>query len=325
MTRLDRYVGRIVLGAFVASLLFFVFLAVLVDLLNNLPRYADRAAEQGLGGVDLAAYLLLYYGKLTPVLVTTVTPFAAVIAGMFSVARLHHANEIVPMLFVGRSIHRVLRPILWCGVLGGVLMASSWQWVVPHVGAALASDETFLREGSTVQKALVHESHAEISQYFYVREFHPIERRIVGGVLEKARSSAPQEWLERPDLTPALLLQQSRDTVDPETMSYTELLELSAARPNRPDLRLALHRHVTYPLSCLLLLLLALPMAVRYERGSRIDRILTAIALCGGYMLVDLTCQSMGTQRMLHPVVAAWTPTILFGSLGIVLYGGTRT
>jgi lipopolysaccharide export system permease protein len=359
MTRLDRYVGRIVLGAFVAALLFFVFLAVLVDLLNNLPRYADRAAEQGLGGVDLAAYLLLYYGKLTPVLVTTVTPFAAVIAGMFSVARLHHANEIVPMLFVGRSIHRVLQPILWCGVLGGVIMASSWQWVVPHVGAALASDETFLRQGSTVQKALVHESHAEISQYFYVREFHPLERRIVGayllaqgdlasdvaliradeavwddtrgdwrlvgGVIEKARSSAPQEWLERPDLTPALLLQQSRDTVDPETMSYTELLELSAARPNRPDLRLALHRHVTYPLSCLLLLLLALPMAVRYERGSRIDRILTAIALCGGYMLVDLTCQSMGTQRMLHPVVAAWTPTILFGSLGIVLYGGTRT
>ncbi|MCK5942009.1 MAG: LptF/LptG family permease, partial [Planctomycetes bacterium] len=128
MNRLDRYVGRIVLGAFGASLMFFLFLSILVDLLNNLPRYAERAAAEDLGGMQLAAYLALYYVKLLPVLVTTVTPFATVIAGMFAVARLHNANEIVPMLFVGRSIHRVLAPILWCGAFGAILMVSSWQW-----------------------------------------------------------------------------------------------------------------------------------------------------------------------------------------------------
>ncbi|HEB54077.1 MAG TPA: hypothetical protein ENI87_12555, partial [bacterium] len=78
MTLLDRYVGRIMLGAFCAALLFFVFLAVLTDLLNNLGRYAQRAADEEMGGVAMAAYLGLYYVKLLPVLVTTVTPFATV-------------------------------------------------------------------------------------------------------------------------------------------------------------------------------------------------------------------------------------------------------
>lgn len=359
MNRLDRYVGRIVLGAFGAALLFFLFGLIVVDLLTNLPSYADRAAQEQIGGFEMAVHLGLYYVKLLPVLFTTITPFATVIAGMFAVARLQHANEIVPMLFIGRSIRSILRPILWLGVAAGLLMAGCWQWVVPHVGAALAAEEAFLRQGSPVQKNLVHETQGELRQYLYVREFDPARNTMTGvallvqgdlaadvgltsaasavwdagrgdwrlerGRVCRGRLEEPQQWLGRPDVTPAVLLQQSRDTVDPETMSYGDLVDLAEARPNRADVRLALHRHVTFPLANLLLLLLALPLAVRYERGSRIDRVLGAIGLCAGYVLVDMTCQRLGQRNLLHPIVAAWTPTIVFGSLGIVLFGSTRS
>jgi lipopolysaccharide export system permease protein len=359
MSLLDRYVWRIVLGAFGAAMLFFLFITILMDLLNNLPRYADRAAEQDLGGFDLALYLGFYYVKLLPVLFTTTTPFATVIACMFAMARLQSANEVVAMLFVGRSIHRILQPMLMCGVLAAGAMAACWQWVVPHVGASIAADETFLRVGTAVQKNLVHEMHGSVDQYVYVREFDPISRtmrgvrmltesslvaettltsaesaswdeqrrdwRLGSGVLTSRERSMPHEWLERSDLTPAVLLQQTRDTIDPETLSYSDLLQIVETRPNRADARLALHRHVTYPLANVLLLLLALPLAVWYERGSRIERLLAAIGLCGGYMLLDLTCQSLGQHNLLHPVVAAWTPTIVFGALGVVLFGSTRT
>jgi lipopolysaccharide export system permease protein len=238
-------------------------------------------------------------------------------------------------------------------------MAACWQWVVPQVGAALATDRAFLGEGSPVQDFLVHESHDVVSQRLYVKEFNPVTRtvkglcllvesdlfaenylveapsavwdesrgdwRLEGGMIRRLRLDEPKTWLERPDVTPAVLLQQSRDTIDPETLSYTDLIEISAARPNRADVRLALHRHITFPLANLLLLLLALPMAVRYEHGSSVDRVLAAIALCAGYMLFDLTCQQLGYRHLLHPVVAAWTPTIVFGSLGAVLFGSTRT
>ena len=358
MNRLDRYVGKIALGAFGACLLFFLFLMVVVDLLTNLAKYARIAEEKELGGLQMAMELGPFYLKQLPVLFTAVTPFATVIAGMFTVARLHGANEVVPMLFVGRSIFVVLRPLLWIGVLAAVLMAACWQWVVPVVSPSLAQQTKFLEEGREEEKFLVHEVHGDVSQYFYVVRYEPKKQRIsdlsmlvVGTLAEDTvnfkadhavwdddqkdwrlengwrittRLDEPVEWLGRPDVTPAVLLLQSREEVSPETMSYTELAELSATR-NRADLRLALHRHITYPLANLLLLLLALPMAVRYERGSRIDRILAAIGLCAGYLLCDLTCQRLGQRDLLHPIVAAWTPTIVFGSLGAVLFGSTKT
>lgn len=371
MSRLDRYVGRIALGAFVVALAFFLFLAVLTDLLNSLGSYVRKAEEEQIGGLEFAWILLRYYLKLLPVLFTLVAPFATVIAGMFTVARLQQANEIVPMLFVGRSIHAVLRPVLVIGLGVGLGMASCWQWVVPQFGDGLASAQSFLKDGKKVYEGIVHEVR-DRGQFFYAEEFEPrantlknlcaldvgtlaaertlvtaataawdAERgdwRLVGGVQKRPIAGShdtvetPLEWLARPDLSPALLLRECRDTIDPELLSYTDLGDMVQSRPFRADIKLALHHHVTWPIACVLLLLLALPMAVYYERGSRIGRLLWAIGLCGGFVLFDMVCQSLGQRggsdgvsTWLHPVMAAWLPTVLFGSLGIVLWSGTRS
>ena len=359
MSLLDRYVGRIVAGAFVATLVFFVGLMILLDLLNRLPGYVEKAGREGYGGIDLAIYLALYYVKLVPVFVMGVMPFATVIACMFAVARLQQANEVVPMLFLGRSIQRVLRPMLLCAVVVGLAMVASWQWLMPHVGASLAVDEAVLHQSGSVQKNLVHEFHGEVNQYLSAGEFDPVSAtmrgvrmlvegtlaaettlvtaaeatwdktkgdwRLTDGKAKRRYDSEPRQWLERPDLAPTTLVQHSRDTIEPDTLSYSDLIDLTVTRPNRADVRLALHRHIAYPLANLLLLLLALPFAVFYERGSRVERVLLAIAVCGGYMLMDLVCQSLGQRGLVHPIVAAWSPTIVFGALGIVLFGSTKT
>ncbi len=357
MTMLDRYVARIVIGAFGAAMLFFLFITILLDLLNSLPKYVANAAKHGLGGLDLALQLAQLYINMLPVVVVEVTPFVTVIASMFAVARLQSANEVVPMLFVGRSIQRVLRPMLVVGALAGLAMAGCWQWVVPRVAPALAAGQALWRMGSAVQKDLVHETSGDARQRLYAAEYDPLARRMkdlrmlvqtaTGYELIEADSATwsgeradwrlddgwlvwqggrrPHGWLARQDITPEILLQRGRESLDPDTLSYTDLLATIELRPNRTDVRLALHRHVTYPLANLLLLLLALPLAIYFERGSRIERLLGAIGLCGAYMLVDLTCQSLGRGGHIHPVVAAWTPTIVFGALGITLFGGSRT
>jgi lipopolysaccharide export system permease protein len=97
------------------------------------------------------------------------------------------------------------------------------------------------------------------------------------------------------------------------------------ARPTRADVRLAFHRHITWPLANVLLLLLVLPLAVHYERGSRLWRVLAAIGLCVAYMVFDLACQSLGKRGLVDPVFLAWAPPIVFGSLAAVLYGSTRS
>jgi lipopolysaccharide export system permease protein len=324
-----------------------------------LPDLTERAADNGIGGLEMTWFLLVYYTKLSPVLFTMVAPFATAIAGMFTVARLQHANETVPMLFVGRSIHRVLCPVLLVGFVAAAGMGACWQWVIPRVGSDLTNANRFIAEGDAKYEVLVDERTGEAHEYVYVRRFYPNKRRIedvhylAQGTLaadsvlvtapvahwdETARDwrlehgwskrvglDVPHEWLGRGDLTPEVLLRKGRDTIDAELLSYSDLAEMVESRPNQQDIRLALHRHITWPLANLLFLLLVLPLAVHFERGSRIERVLGALGLCGAYMLVDLTCQSLGRQGQLHPIVAAWTPTIVFGALGIVTFGSTRT
>lgn len=360
MSRLDRYVGRIVAGAFLAALAFFLFLTIVMDVLGNLPRYIHHAELRGITGFELAMSLGEYYLKLLPVMFVTIAPFVTVIACMFSLARIQNANEVVPMLFVGRPMRRILRPMMLCGMVAGLGMACCWQWVVPHLSATIAEGESVLNRGSYTQKHLVDESESEgVMRRLYAGEFNPRERSMVGvnmlieavlvadnllvtadralwradkhdwllenGWRESARSKVPLQWLGHPDLTPEMLLQRGRETIEVDTQSYTELAETMALRPNRADVRLALHRHITYPLANLILLMLALPLAVWFERGSRVERVIMAIGLCGLYALFDLICQSLGQQGHIHPVVAAWSPTIVFGSLGVVLYGGMKT
>ena len=96
--------------------------------------------------------------------------------------------------------------------------------------------------------------------------------------------------------------EESADAED-EVVS-AELSELRELRPGRQDLVLAYHLHFTTPLACLILVLLTLTLAVQFERGSRIGRVIIAFFVCVAYLVVDLTCRSLGLQQFINPVVA---------------------
>lgn len=357
---LDRYVGRSVLASVAASMVFFVFLTFVLDLLRNLGGYLDAADRQQVSTLGLLWILPWYYLLSSPINLVGVAPFATVIGCMFAVARLMGQNEVQPMLFVGRSTMRILRPALHTGCFVAVLMGVCWQWVVPAGSNQLDSLKTFLAGGEQQYENLVLEQRGAAGfAGLHIDRYLATEQRMEGVRLVR-EGMAPgdtvgilasgAQWDERlgdwrleggrrrtvdieqpwtnlgvPQWPPAIVVQRGRDRVSCEQMSYTELLETRALRPNRKDVTMALHRHVTYPLATVILLLLALPFAIHFERGSRIERVLGAIGVCAAYLLFDLICQSLGYNNYVHPVTAAWLPTILFGSLGVVMFSGTRT
>ena len=110
LNRLDRYVAANVLGSYAASLLFLVFLMIVFETLRNVADYARVASKLGLTTMQLATMIGRYHLLNIPFLFVSVAPFVTVIAVMFAVSRLMAQNEIVPMLFTGRSMLRVLRP-----------------------------------------------------------------------------------------------------------------------------------------------------------------------------------------------------------------------
>lgn len=356
--RIDRYVCRTVLEAYLGALVLMVFLSILVDMLMNMTRYLQIGEDYDISFIGVIGYLAEYYAVLMPFLFVTIAPFVTVIACMFAVSRLMSSNEIAPMIFTGRSLYRILHPVLLVAIASAALMAACWEEVIPRLAETKATQE-YVLGGHDEAKDVLLQSPANERRHLRCEGYYHNELRmevvtlydegtlpgdveiteadeaywrpeqgdweLVGGVLRRGEDSQPQKWLRGEAFTPELLWRSGKESKETSELSYTDLLELQELRPNSRSYVLAFHHHVTFPLANLVLLLLALPFALHFERGSRIERVVFAIVICGGYLTVDLICQSLGQAGDVHPVVAAWIPTIFFTSLGIVFFSGIRT
>jgi lipopolysaccharide export LptBFGC system permease protein LptF len=119
------------------------------------------------------------------------------------------------------------------------------------------------------------------------------------------------------DVRPEDLLMAHREAFD---LSYAEILDRSERYPLAPGYRLMRHYHVTFPLSVMLLVLLGVPFVLRRPRKGGLVGLGAALLLCVAFMLVDAAVRDLGNGGFLHPVMAAWLPVILAGSLGVVLF-----
>ena len=126
-------------------------------------------------------------------------------------------------------------------------------------------------------------------------------------------------------LDPDILEKEIKKTREFFDFSYSELSELARLRPDYMNFQVLLHYHVTFPLANLLLLLLALPFGVHFERKSSLEGVLMAIVICAAYLGLDYTLRNLGGNRMLNPVAAAWIGPVLFGSAGLAIFGSIRT
>lgn len=359
--RMDRYVAASVVSAYLATGVSFIAMAILFNLLVNAGKHARQAREAfAVEGLQLAGVLGEYYACWVPVLFLHFAPYITVIACMFGVTKLTAANELVPMIFSGRSMFRVLRPALLVAVLSAFGMAALWQVGSPALDRFLFLNTILEDEEAGGKHVLVRGGTA--NEQILLCSRYDAEQRVMEGVIlldrglgdagasilraDRARWDderaawvldngrrqngnriVPLAELSLASVTPDIVRRLSRGA-DPDyvqMLSYSELAELRELRPGRHDLTLAYHLHFASPLACVILVLLTLTLAVHFERGSKIGRVIGAIFVCAAFLVFDLACRNLGLRQFVHPVVAAWTPSIVFGALGVLSYSGIKT
>jgi lipopolysaccharide export system permease protein len=107
----------------------------------------------------------------------------------------------------------------------------------------------------------------------------------------------------------------------PEQMSFKELEDyiatLRAAGYRVDRLIVQLHQKLAYPLSIVVLAWLSLPFAFRTGRRGAIGGIALALVLGMAYFAVMAFVTRLGEAAILPPVIASWTPTVVFALLAI--------
>lgn len=108
-------------------------------------------------------------------------------------------------------------------------------------------------------------------------------------------------------------------------LSLDQTAELLRAQPDAPGAILRHHEQFTMPLSALLLLALTLPICFRLGPHNALPGLLVAGGVAALYYAATQVATDLALGGSLNPVVLAWLPTVVFGSLAAALYAGLRS
>lgn len=98
-----------------------------------------------------------------------------------------------------------------------------------------------------------------------------------------------------------------------------EIQQLEASGYEITRLRVEFHSKWAHPLAPLVMVLLGLPFAFKVGRRGSLYGVGVALILVLVYWATLATFNALGLERILDPVIAAWTPNILFGLIGTYL------
>ena len=125
---------------------------------------------------------------------------------------------------------------------------------------------------------------------------------------------------------PAYFVKEDRPS---QEMSYGELStyidDLKQSGFDTKRLSVQLNRKIAYPLITLVMAMLAIPFSLSMGKRGSLAGVAIAIGLAIAYWAIDGLFQAMGNVATLPPIMAAWTPDVLFGIAGTYLLLRTQT
>ncbi len=354
MSLITRYVLRLFLTAITASLIAFVSIFFIVDLIEQLDRFLDRNVAPG--------YIALYYVYYLPYIFVLTIPVSLLLASLYTFGQLTRLGELTAMKASGLSLYRLLRPLLLVSAVVSACLFWAGEWLVPHTsmkraeiksehvdmqgggGQHVRHDVYFRGEGGRQIYMRVFDGRSAKGTGICVTEFrggsassvltaesavwmdgrwqlyNGVERRFrTGGGLSGFTSFAalePDDWSETPE---DFLRGQKR----PEEMSYGELAQLiQNVRRGGGDVQgylVDLNLKIAFPSAGLIIVLLGGALASHLRRGGVAVGFALSIGICFVYWGLLRFAQAFGHADMLHPMAAAWGANALFGLLALVL------
>ena len=123
MKILDRYLVRLFWPPLVWCLFTFISMTVVIDLFGHLDEILTQRVAWATVGV--------YYLTFTPLVFVQTMPIAMLITTAFVVGTLSRHHEVIAMKANGLSITRIVRPLIWVGLLASLATFVVSERVLP--------------------------------------------------------------------------------------------------------------------------------------------------------------------------------------------------
>ncbi len=148
MRILDNYILKSIISVFVATILIFAFLYILIDAASNLDEIIGRKV-----GLKVLAQ---YYFSFFPIILTQTSSIACLIATLLTFSRLSNNNEVIALRSSGLNFWKITRPALWFCILVSVLLFWVNERFVPTatVSSEQIRDENIILQSDKNKKLI---------------------------------------------------------------------------------------------------------------------------------------------------------------------------
>ncbi len=354
---LDRYIFAEFFKIFLATAIGFPLLVIIIDLTDNLQKYLDRNLPR--------ANVALSYVYLLPESTFQVLPAAVLFATVFSIGSLTRHSEITAAKASGISFYRLVMPIMFGALLAtGVDMVLSevvpvttskrnelleeqrFKSGTTRFNFAYAADEGRVykvrmldvqkggMEALQVERKGVGPTYptyvlsADSAIYFPGRGW-----RVQKGVLQVIVDSTRVFALQYQQMVDRLMTEKPADLLarqrPPQEMRYRELQRYIAANEragvDMGENRVELALKIAIPFTCLIIALFGAPLATSTQRGGAAYGIAISLATTVTFLVLIQLTKAIGAKGYMQPDLAAWTPSIVFGTMGLILMARVRT
>lgn len=355
MRVLDRYIALRFLRSLCFSLLVFIAIYVIVDLVEHLDTFVDAQATSG--------QVFRYYLNYIPAIVVLTVPIAVLMASLFTVGGLSKSNELLAMKSSGLSLWRISTPLLVLGLVLSAMLLVFAELVVPHTDqerADILSYEIEKKQADRKTVAYHVYTQGQDHRIFRLERYDIVNRRgwaVLVQAIEDSkviwtikadeiqwqdtlwvlrrgeqRTFESEEWvpfdsLVRPDWTETPEDFSQRDK-SPENMGYRELREyiqvMERSGQDASKERFRLQFKLALPFMCFIIIMVGVPIASSPKRAGVALSFGIAAGIAIVYIFLLRIMESLGNKGDLPPHLAAWSMNVAFLLVGVGLFMSAR-
>lgn len=347
MNLLKRYMSREILSSTLLVILGLLAMFSFFDLIQELD-------DIGKGNYNLGA-VLLYVLLSAPGHMYEVTPVAVLLGAIYALAQLSHHSELVVMRTSGVSLLAIGLALVRIGLVFALVTFVVGELIAPiseksaqkmrlqateKVIAQEFRSGLWIKDGASfvnVEEVLPDTSLKNIHIYEFDAEFRlRTVSNASSGIFEdnlwKLRGITQTQFFDNKIQTTRFDQAHWKSVIQPELLNvllvvpekmaawnlYSYINHLSDNRQKTTRHEIALWSKLFYPMACLVMVIIALPIGFLHQRSGGIGKkVLAGIMIGLGYQVINRVFMHMGLLNDWPPIASATGPTLLFLAGGV--------
>ncbi len=352
LNTIDWYIIKKFLGTFFFSIILLVFIIIVFDVSEHIDDFLKFS-------VPLKKIMLDYYLNFIPDFVNRFSYLFVFIAVIFFTSKMASDTEIVAILSSGISFRRMLVPYFVAATILTVMSFVLGNFIIPYTNQGkLAFERQYIKDAKRFNEMNIHKQISP-GTYIYLENFNiqsqegwkfsleKIKNReliykitadkatwdSIKGIWKLERYTARRMNGDRETLSqgnrldtilPLHPAEFIEDIEDVAIMNYFMLRDHIAKKELRGDpdvikFKVKMFERFSSPFATLILTLIAVAVSSRKVRGGIGFNLGLGLALTFIYILFMQIFTVMATFGNFPPLLAVWTPNIMFAIIAIFL------